>query len=532
MKHELKKNLNVIVAMAIALVMLFGVTGCTGEAANIPDDTNTTESESVTDPETNAEPLVLRLSGGDTGLPNPFKHVPRGPGMSKMQILYDTLLEKDENGDIPWLASSWDISDNGLTYTFRMQENALWHDGTPLTAEDAAFTLSYYKDHPPVSNDLLVGGEYIVTEAKAPDTYTLEVTFDRFDRTYLTKIGGVRILPKHIWETVSDPAAYTGEGAAVGSGPYKLESYDAQQGAYRYVAFDQYWGLKPAAAAIEWIPVSDSILAFENKEINLINAPADVLPNYQNNREYTVKTAHSYHSYRLMMNMEAVEELRDVNLRKALAYGIDRQALVDKAARGSAAVSSQGYVLPVSPWYNGNIEQYGYDPDKARKLLNGKTYSFTLLTDNSSDGMKVAELIKLSLSEIGVEVTVESAETKTRDNAIKTGEYELLLVNSGGMGGDPDYLRTVYGEGSTTIKGWSNAEISALANAQASERDESARKEMIFDLQKLIADEIPMIMLHGALDNFVFRTETYNGWMFRYDHSKVDHNKLSYLIRE
>lgn len=525
---KIQKYLTKMIAGLLSVVLVLGIAGCSQKTADVTIDSKEQKVENSTD----AAPITLHMAGEDTGLPNPFKHAPRGPGMSKMQLLYDTLLEKDENGDIPWLAKSWNVNDDGTVYTFQMQENALWHDGTPLTAEDVAFTLSYCKEHPPVSNDLLVGGEYIVTEAKALDTYTLEVTFNRFDHTYLTKIGGVRILPKHIWENVSDPAAYTGEDATIGSGPYKLDSYDAQQGAYRYVAFEQYWGLKPAASAIEWVPVSDSVLAFENKEIDLINAPADILSNYQNNTEYTVKTAHSYHSYRLMMNMEAVEELQDVNLRKALAYGINRQELVDKVARGAAMISSQGYVLSVSPWYNENVEKYDYNQDKARELLGGKTYSFSLLTDNSADGMKVAELIKLSLAEIGIEVTVKSVESKTRDNAVKTGEYELLIINSGGMGGDPDYLRTVYGEGAGTIKGWANPEIAALAKEQAAEQDTSSRKDIIFELQERIADEVPMIMLYGAMDNYVYRSETYNGWMFRYDHSKCDHNKLSYLIRE
>lgn len=519
-----KKFSAVAALWVLSLVMLLGLAGCSGEKAAAE---KSGEGENVKQENS----LVLRLAGGDTGLPNPFKHVPRGPGMSKMQLLYDSLLEKDEEGSIPWLAASWDINDDGTVYTFHLQENALWHDGTPLTAEDVAFTLSYYKEHPPVSNDLLAGGNYIVKETRVVDTHTIEVFFDRFDNNYLTKIGNVRILPKHIWENVADPAAYTGEDAAIGSGPYKLEEYDPQQGAYRYVAFEQYWGLKPAAAAIEWVPVSDSVLAFANGEIDLINASPDILPNYQNNSEYTIKTAHSYHSYRLMMNMEAVEELRDVNLRKAMAYGINRQELVDKAARGAAVISSQGYVLPVSPWYNEAIEQYAYNPDKARELLGGKTYSFKLLTDNSADGIKVAELVKLSLAEIGIDVTVESVEAKTRDNAVNTGNYQLLIINSGGMGGDPDYLRTVYGKGAKTLKGWSDEEVSALAEAQAAEQDEKARQEMIFELQSLIADEVPMIMLHGALDNFVYRNATYDGWMFRYDHSKCDHNKLSYLIR-
>ncbi|WRS28672.1 ABC transporter substrate-binding protein [Oscillospiraceae bacterium MB08-C2-2] len=521
-----------LLAGLLYLVLTAGLAGCGQEPAapsSVPQ-AQSSASEAVATPE--AEPVTLRLAGGDTGLPNPFKHAARGPGMSKMQILYDSLLEKDENGEIPWLAKSWEISSDGTVYTFHMQENAVWHDGKPLTAEDAVFTLAYYKDHPPVSNDLLVGSEYIVTDAKALDTYTLEVTFNRFDHTYLTKLGNMRIIPKHIWENVDDPIAYDGKDATIGSGPYKLDTYDAQQGAYRYVAFEQYWGLTPAAEAIEWVPASDSVLAFENGEIDLINAPADILPNYQNNPKYTVKTAHSFHSYRLMMNMESVEELRDVSLRQALVYGINRQELVDKAARGSAMISSQGYVLPVSGWYNQNTPKYDYNADTARALLDGKTYSFKLLTDNSADGMKVAELIKLSLADIGVKVTVESVESKTRDNAVNTGEYELLLINSGGMGGDPDYLRIVYGEGAKTIKGWSSPEIAALIKEQAAQQDEGKRKELIFEIQEKIAAEVPMILLHGAMDNFVFRPETYDGWMFRYDHSKCDHNKLSYLVRK
>ncbi len=514
----------------LSLVLLAGLAGCGPETTRPPVDSPAkTSSDSVS---AAPEPVTLRLAGGDTGLPNPFKHAPRGPGMSKMQILYDSLLEKDEDANIPWLARDWDISGGGTVYTFQMQEKAVWHDGKPLTAEDAAFTFSYYKEHPPVSNDLLVGGDYIVTDARALDTYTLQVTVNRFDHTYLARLGNVRILPRHIWEGIEDPAAYIGEDAAVGSGPYKLDAYDAQQGAYRYVAFEPYWGLSPAAAAIEWVPVSDSVLAFENGEIDLINAPADILPNYQDKPGYSVKTAHSFHSYRLMMNMESVEALRNISLRQALAYGINRQELVDKAARGAAMVSSQGYVLPVSAWYNKNTPQYGYNVDTARTLLEGKTYSFKLLTDNSADGMKVAELIRLSLADIGVEVTVESVEAKTRDNAVNTGEYELLLINSGGMGGDPDYLRTVYGAGAKTIKGWSNTEIAALIQEQATEQDEAKRKAIIFEIQEKISAEVPMILLHGAMDNFVFRPETYDGWMFRYDHSKCDHNKLSYLIRE
>ncbi|MEA5084792.1 MAG: ABC transporter substrate-binding protein [Lachnospiraceae bacterium] len=529
MKFSNKIAKKVMVAGLLAIVL--AVSGCTSknDVAAESLDSKSQPAEEIKD---EIKKPVLHLEGEDVGLPNPFKHSKRGPGIGRMQLLYDSLLEKDENGNIPWLAESWKTSEDGTIYTFSMQKSALWHDGTPLTANDVEFTLSYYKEHPPVDNGLLSNGEYIVTSTKVIDDYTIEVTTNHFDNTYLTKIGGVRILPKHIWENVSDPAEYTAEGATIGSGPYMLEAYDAAHGTYRYVAFEKYWGLTPAASAIEWIPVSESVLAFENNEIDLINATADVLPRYESDSTYTIKSAPSYHSYRLMMNMEAVASLQDKNLRKAIAYGINREELVDKIARGEATISSMGYVPTYSKWYNPNVEKYEYNESKALELLGGKNYSFKLLTDNTAQGTKTAELIKLSLEKVGINVTVESVEAKTRDNAVNTGEYELLLINSGGMGGDPDYLSAVYGKTAKTIIGYSNNEVYELIAKQSVEQSEDAREEMIFDLQEKIADDVPMIMLFGATDNFVYRSETYDGWMFRYDHSKCDHNKLSYLIRK
>lgn len=516
-----------IASMVLVFSFFIGVTGCADPSVESVKETK--ESEKV----------ILRLAGGDTGVPNPFKHLTRGPGMSKMQMLYDSLIEKDENGDIPWLAKKWEVSEDGKVYTFHLEQDAFWHDGIALTAEDVAFTFEYYRDHPPVSNDLMVNGKYIISKTKVIDEYTVELILNEFDNTYFTKIGFSRIIPKHIWENVEDPVSYEGEGYTVGSGPYTLESYNAQQGTYRYIAFENYWGLTPAAKAIEWVPVSDNVLAFENGEIDLINVSADVLSRYEGNEDYTVKKVPSYHSYRLMMNMEQVDELKDNNIRKAIAYAIDRQELVDKISRGSATISSMGYVPSNSPWYNSNIEKYDSDIEKSKELLDGKTYSFKLLIGNTAEESKIAELMKINLDDVGIDLSVESIESKARDNAVKTGEYELLLINSGGMGGDPDFLRSIYGSQSNTaalnqsnIRGYNNIRLNELADSQGIEPDRDKRKEIIFEMQKIIADDVPMIMLHGAVDNFVYRHDKYDGWMFRYDHNKTDHNKLSYLIRE
>jgi peptide/nickel transport system substrate-binding protein len=483
-------------------------------------------------------PTVIRLEGSDTGLPNPFKHLTRGPGMSKMQILYDSLLEIDADGYIPWLAESYHIDETGKIFTFKLVENAKWHDGTPLTAEDVLFTFEYYKTHTPVVDNLNIDGTYIVESVVQSDAWTIDIHVSQVDNTNLSRLGGVRILPKHIWETVDDPIAYDAPDATIGSGPYYMTHYDPVKGEYRYEAFDAYWGPAPAVDAIEWLPVSDSILAFENSEISLVNVSADLLSRYEGDDAFVVRKLPSYHAYRLMMNMADMPALEAANVRQAMAYGIDREALVAKIARGAAEVSSMGYVPKTSKWYNPEIEAYAFDATHAKSLLDGQTYHFRLLTGNTPSEVKLAELIKLDLEKIGITVAIESVESKTRDEAIKTGDYELLLVNSGGMGGDPDYLRSIYGNASantaalsaSTLKGYHNETVAELAIEQAHTLDENRRMTLIHEMQSLIAADVPMIMLYTNQDNFVYRASEYDGWYARFDHSKLDHNKLSYVV--
>ena len=99
---------------------------------------------------------TLKLEGGtDWGTPNPFLHQSRGPGQAKAALVYGSLLEKDENGDIGWLAENWTVEDN--VFTFTLYDGLTFHDGDDLTTEDVAFSLDYYKEFPPVSNSLGTG---------------------------------------------------------------------------------------------------------------------------------------------------------------------------------------------------------------------------------------------------------------------------------------------------------------------------------------------------------------------------------------
>ncbi|HBT17779.1 MAG TPA: diguanylate phosphodiesterase, partial [Firmicutes bacterium] len=95
------------------------------------------------------QPLVINLEGGDWGYPTPYGHYQRGPGIFKMQLLFDSLLQRGEEGLIPWLAEQWEVSSDGKEYIFTLREDVKWHDGQNLTAEDVKFSFSYFAVHPP-----------------------------------------------------------------------------------------------------------------------------------------------------------------------------------------------------------------------------------------------------------------------------------------------------------------------------------------------------------------------------------------------
>ena len=520
--------------LTITMVFVLLLTGCS--ANNKGADVNPKE-ESVEKVEENTEPLEINLAGGDWGYPSPYTHYSRGPGMFKMRMIFDSLLERGEEGLIPWLAESWDISEDGKIYTFKIREGVKWQDGEPMTTEDVKFSFEYFAKHPPVTDDLAISENNYIEVMTVLDEHTINIEVDAPNATLLERFGTARIIPKHIWEDVEDPIKFTGPEAVIGCGPYILTDYQEEQGAYRFEAFEDYWGPKQRVDVIKFVPVSDELLSFENGEIDLTGVTPDVLPKYENDPQYKIVENPAFWGYKIALNMEKRPELKDKELRQALAYAIDKEELVEKVARGAAKVASPAYLPVEHVMYNKDVKQYDFDLDKAKQLLDNKTYEFTLLTGDSNSELRIGELIKISLEKAGINIEVKSVDSKSRDAAIKNGDYEMALNGYGGWGGDPDSLRSQYAsdtEGTmfAGIPGYSNEKINKLSEEQLSEIDEAKRKDIIFELQEEIAEEIPQIPLYNTTGHNVFRPEKYDGWKHVFNHHALTHNKISYLEME
>lgn len=506
------------ILLLIILSLSLSLVGCRGE-----------ESENLV--EEKNEPLVINLEGGDYGYPNPYAHHSRGPGAYKMRLIFDSLIERGEDDYIPWMAQDWKILEEGYLYRFKLRENLKWHDGEDLTAEDVKFSFEYFLQHPPVSNSIGSMENTFIDSIEVVDNLTVDIRVKEQRATILASLGETRIIPKHIWENIEDPNKYLEEDSVVGSGPYLLTDYNMEQGAYRFEKFDDYWR-EPSIDVLQFVPVSDSILAFDRGDIDLTGISPDLMDKYLNNEEYEIIEDPGFWGYRLAFNMENREEFKNKDLRQAINYGIDKEDLIDKVARGGGELPSAGYLPRDHQWFNSNVKEYDFDLDRARELLNGEEYKFTLTTGNSNPEIRIAELIKLSLEEIGIEIEINSMDGKARDDANRNGNYEIILIGHGGWGNDPDLLRTLLvadGRGLTSTIGYNNEEINRLANKQLHELDDKNRKDIIFELQEIISEEVPVIPLYNTTGYNVYRPEKYNGWKHVFNHHSVSHNKISFV---
>lgn len=542
MKH------NVISTATILLVVfLFLLSGCD---RNDQD----TRQENGAGAATGAVSMVdvIRLEGGDWGYPSPFAHYPRGPGGFKMALIFDSLLERDEKGLIPWLAEKYTIDSDGLTYRFTIRQGVRWQDGEPLTPDDVVFSLGYANRHSATWSYIF---EAIDSVEMGADQSVL-VRLKKPNAAMLDSIGRTRIIPKHIWEKVERPKDFLAPEAVIGSGPYRLTSYSKEHGTYRFEAFKDFWGPGQRVKTIEFIPVSEPLLAYEKGELDLVGVTPDVLPRFKQDSANSIIQNPAFWGYRFLMNMGREECLQNVDVRRAIAHAIDRGELVDKIARGAALPGSLGILPPDHVMATKDVRLYSFDLQQAKTLLDQAGYdrtnaegirllpddqSFTLELLCSGREVRMAELIRRHLGEIGIELKIRSVDGKTRDSRVRANDYQLAIIGHGGWGSDPNYLVAhlagdVFDQNMSPsqsgMPGFEAPELMDLLGRQALEIDSDRRRLLIGEIQKAAAELVPEIPLFYTAGYSMYRPAKYDGWMYMYDHHSLQHSKLSYLERK
>jgi len=463
--------------------------------------------------------LVRFAWGTGVGMPNPFQVSSAGPGGAVLlSLIYDTLTWKDAEGIIPWLATAWQASPDGLTYTFQIDATATWQDGRPLTAADVAFSLHYYARFPYkwMSTEVVAGA------VDAGDG-RVAITLTRPYAAFLEEIAGiVPILPRHVWEPISDPIAATGAELAVGSGPYRLDAYDATAAAYRLLAHDGYWRGTPRVR--EWqqltVPAQTSLQTVQAGEVDIaLSTDASVRELLADDPRLTVHETAPLSNVRLAVNT-AVSPLDRREVRQAIAYALDRARIAETITRGPAIVGSAGVIPPETPWHNPALPQYAFDPDRARELLAGEALTIGLIADTAA---REPDLMVPMLAEVGITLDVQRVDGPTRIALLGEGDFQLALTSHIGVGADPDFLRRWFAGEETNgfAKGsiFTNAEFTALGDEQAAALDPAARRAIVLRMQEILAEELPTIVLYHRRFSWVYDAsvftpmETWGGLM-------------------
>ncbi len=526
------------VIAAILLTLLIGLVGGVARA-----DTSASPS-----PE--AEKLVFRVGQTqEVDNLNPFI----GQSSITYEIFslnYDYLVGTAPNGDPrPGLADSWEVSEDGLTWTFKMHPGIKWHDGEPLTARDVAFTYMYVID-----NELgaFTWNTTNMKEVVAVDDATVEFRLSK-PRADMLRTG-VLIVPEHVWSKV--PAdkveTYQVKLPLVGSGPFQVT--EEKKGSYWVMeANKDYYGDAPTIDEVIFERYTNQdTLAMDIKNGHLdvaFELPAAQIEALQSEPGLTADAFYRMYFDCMAMNCYdspdslANPVLKDVKFRQAIAWAIDKQKIVDSCMDGYATV---GHSIcgpgTDGAWAPTEDEAFGFDLEKAKQMLEdagytdadgdgvredkqGKPIELRLWTRSESPPQQRAgKLIAGWFDEIGLKIKLsvmtdggiyDGLYNYTNDGKTYAPDFDMYIWGWPG-GIDPDGILSCFT--TSAIEwwnecSWSNAEYDELEEQQITEMDWPTRETMVQRMQQLFYEEAPDIVLYYPDSLMAYNSDRWEGWV-------------------
>ncbi len=458
-------------------------------------------------------------------------------------LVYDTLFWSQSRLDPePWLAISAEPSEDYRTWHITLRDDVVWHDGTPLTADDVAYTfLRFAVDEGPGRYGHHVYDHPVFNGADVTSPTELSITFAEPVPTFKMLPGGdIPILPMHIWAEVGDLRA-DATSLPVGSGPYKMVEYNPGV-SYRLEANPDYFMGPPLVDTLIMPVVSDAQAAFaglQTGELDFVtrNLPAPLVPVVQANEELSVITGSRMQSLYLMFNTRK-PLLSNPAVRKAMSMALDVQAIVDIVEGGLGRPGNDTWTHPDSPWahplggHEFDLETAGAMLDAAgyplgeggvRRNAEGDALAFTLLVNAAAPPqIRSGELVAEQLSAIGVDVTVEPLDAPAISAARRPGPDGppsvdmFIAVFESHAHADPDHLFFFFhtpGRGvGGVFSGYANPEFDAVVDAALSAPIE-VKRELIAEAQEMFAAEAPAVVLYYPAGRWGYRPSAYDGWV-------------------
>ncbi len=434
--------------------------------------------------------------------------------------VYNGLLKYDKNikltGD---LAESWEVSPDGLTITFHLRKDVRWQDGKPYTSADALFSYQFMidpKTPTPYSGDYLK-----VAKAEAPDPYTFKVTYKEVFAPGLAS-WGLSQLPAHLLKG-KDVRKSPLNRKPVGTGPYILEKWEAGARITLRANPDYFEG-RPKLDRVTYRIIPDMATIF----LELRSGGIDMtgLSALQYSRQTGTKFfQRNFKKYRYLASSYSYlgwnqrdKRFKDVRVRQALSYAIDREEIIKGVLLGLGQPAT-GALKPGTYWYNPKVKRYPYNPDKAKVLLaecgwkdtdgdglldkDGQPFAFTIITNQGNPyRANTGVIVQRRLAEIGIKVELRIIEWAAfLKDFINKGRFECCIL-AWTIPPDPDLYDVWHSSnakpGGLNFTDYKNPELDKLLVEQRLTFDQAKRKAIIDRIQEIMAEDVPYTFLYVA----------------------------------
>ena len=479
------------------------------------------------------EPTVVATGGtiiastfADAEILNPILSVDTSSSEVHVMI-FNSLTQTNPEDGTPMadLAESWDVSEDGLTVTFHLRKDVVWHDGEPFTAEDVKFTWDTILNpdvNSPRRSDLaeLLTPEQIVVL----DDYTIQMQLSQLDVTFLSEKTYYGIIPKHILGEMTAEeinAAEFNTQSPIGTGPFMFREW-VKDDHVALVGNPNYFEGEPRVNFWYYKVVENQTVQYaqlQTGEIDYAGVTAALWEDALKQEDLVCKAfpTYAFNFYVYNLDPEKTPLFLDVRTRHALLYALDRQAIVDSIAQGLGEVA-HSTVPPLSWAHNpDNAPVYNYDPDKAMQLLEEAGWK-----DEDGDGVREAhgvmgvedgtpftfeihtnagnverEQLIVAMQQYWNEVGVGAETAFIEWNALlaeltETFDFECIMVGFSWGTADPDqktmYHTDSYGAGFNMNK-YSNPELDEILDKGLQIIDQEERKQNYFEMQRIVAED-------------------------------------------
>ncbi|MFO8060195.1 MAG: ABC transporter substrate-binding protein [Bacillota bacterium] len=428
-------------------------------------------------------------------------------------IIHRSLVQYRGNNELfPMMAESWEIGEDGLSWTFHLRQGVTWHDGVEFTAEDVKWNFETIMD--PATGSIRAGNFELVDRIEVLDSHTLRIITKEPYASLLDKVGTQRLIPKHVGE---EGGLDDYNHNPIGTGPFKFVEWKPDEKIV-LERFDDYWEGRPYLDRLEFVVIPEAsvrMIALENEEIHYDPSapPQEEIPRLLEDDRFQVLRSLATNFQFIALNcLNPLFE--DYRARQAIAYAINKETIIDSFFSHTAVVGDGPFSEAYGYYYNADVlTRYRQDVDRARELLDelgwspgedgylrnaqGEVFEFdTMVRQGSEDLRNVLVLVQQWLKDVGIKMNIQELEwtvilskmTETRT------DYDAVIVGFGATP-DPDHHYIFHSEGGFWIANYSNERVDEVLERGRSVVEPAQRKVYYDEYLEITSREQAVVFL-------------------------------------